>query len=76
LEYYRAAWTARDRDVLTREITSLDSIPGRNQKCLPVTDNATRLPLITASDGDMFRIGLFYDFNDTFSFPVERLREI
>lgn len=38
-EYYRAAWTARDRDVFTIELTLLDSMPGRNQKCLPTMDN-------------------------------------
>lgn len=39
LEYYQVAWTARDRDVLTRELTPLDSIPDHNPKYLLTMDN-------------------------------------
>lgn len=39
LEYYQVAWTARDRDTLTRELTALNSISDHNPKYLLTMDN-------------------------------------
>ena len=39
LEYYQVAWTVRDKDTLSRELSPLDSIQDHNPKWLITMDN-------------------------------------